>query len=69
MDETSIVDKKAIKKIDKIIPIKSVEDKSYDGVEIGSPIILTGEAAKKLKDDQKMIAELFGIIDNNNKEE
>ncbi len=68
MDETSIIDKKTIKKIDKIIPIKSVEDKGYDAAEIGSPIVLTGDAAKKIKADQKMIAELFGIIGNSEEE-
>lgn len=61
MDETKVVNKKIIKKMNKVIPLDSVKDKSYDAIELGPPIILTGKEAEKMKADQKFMAKLFGF--------
>ena len=67
VDNTRIVDQKAVKSIDNIIPLKSVEGGLYSmNIELDQPIILTGDEAKKLLESQnnlKKVMKLFDLIE------
>jgi len=68
VDNTEIINKKTIKKLDKQIPIESVKEIGYSAsIDLGDPIILQGKEAEELVEFQKKVEEYLNITNSKSK--